>query len=162
MFQETDAPGLRYDRELVLRVAARIVVSAILGCTVTEGLYVIDNLRSYGLTRDRIINVITFPGLMITRLFDLAAFTQGVEVPRRGGPSSSAIRFFMLLFATLFSTSSTFLQSTLNCEGPMNIYLACGFSRPIGGRERGEHAKLKEQMAFVLSEFHLAVARCSP
>jgi hypothetical protein len=83
VFQETDAPRLRYDRELVLRVAARIVVSAILGCTVTEGLYVIDNLRSYGLTRGRIINVITFPGLMITRLFDL------VGIHARSGSSEA-------------------------------------------------------------------------
>jgi hypothetical protein len=63
-------------------------VSAILGCTVTEGLYLIDNLRSYGLTRDRIINVMTLPGLMITRLFDL------VGIHARSGSSEAWWAFF--------------------------------------------------------------------
>ena len=71
MLQETHALRLRYDRKLFLRVAARIVVSAVLGCTVTEGLYLVDNFRSYGPIRDGIIDVLTFPGFVITCLFDL-------------------------------------------------------------------------------------------
>lgn len=69
VLQETHVPRIRYDPDLVLRVTVRIIVSAILGCTVTEGLYFIDRLRPYSSIRDRIIDALTLPGILIARLF---------------------------------------------------------------------------------------------
>jgi len=77
VLQETHAPRIQYDPDLVLRVAVRIIVSAILGCTVTEGLYFIDRLRPYSSIRDRIIDALTLPGILIARLFPLVGVHTG-------------------------------------------------------------------------------------
>src|SRR6266481_413695 len=60
-----------YDRHFILRVTARIVLSVALGCAATEGLYLIDKFGPYSSIRDRITDVLTFPGLIIARLFYL-------------------------------------------------------------------------------------------
>src|SRR6266481_9208319 len=64
-------PRPRYDRHFILRVTARIVLSVALGCAATEGLYLIDKFGPYSSIRDQITDVLTFPGLIIARLFYL-------------------------------------------------------------------------------------------
>ena len=54
-----------------MRVAARIVLSVVLGCAATEGLYLIDKLMPYSPIRDRATEVLTFPGFIIVRVFYL-------------------------------------------------------------------------------------------
>ena len=66
-----------YDRNFILRVAARIVLSVVLGCTATEGLYLIDKLGPYSPIRDRVTDMLTFPGFIITRLFYLVGMHIG-------------------------------------------------------------------------------------
>ena len=60
-----------YDRNFISRVAARIVLSVALGCSATEGLYLIDKLGPYSSIRDRVTDILTFPGFIIARLFYL-------------------------------------------------------------------------------------------
>lgn len=48
----------------------------------------VDNFRSHGPIRDRIIDVLTFPGIVITRLFDL------VSIHARSGSSEIWWAFF--------------------------------------------------------------------
>ena len=67
----------RYDRNFSLRVAARIVLSVVLGCAATEGLYLIDKLVPYSSIRDRVTEVLTFPGFIIVRVFYLMGFHIG-------------------------------------------------------------------------------------
>jgi hypothetical protein len=66
-----------YDRNFILRVAARIVLSVVLGCAATEGLYLIDKFGPYSSIRDRITDVLTFPGLIIARLFQFVGIHTG-------------------------------------------------------------------------------------
>ena len=60
-----------YDRNFILRVTARIVLSVAFGCAATEGLYLIDKFGPYSSIRDRVTEILTFPGLIIARLFYL-------------------------------------------------------------------------------------------
>jgi hypothetical protein len=74
-------PRQIYERDFVLRVTVRIVLSAILGFASTEGLYVIDKLQPYSSIRDRVTDVLTFPGFMIARLFYLVGIHTGSGNP---------------------------------------------------------------------------------
>ncbi len=64
-------PRRRYDWDFALRIAIRIVLSVVLGCVVTEALYVLDKLGPYSSIRDRVTDFLTFPGFIIARLFYL-------------------------------------------------------------------------------------------
>ena len=130
-FRESHStPRLRYDRNFILRVTARIVLSGALGCAATEGLYLIDKFGPYSSIRDRVTEILTFPGLIIARLFYLVGrhigsgsselwwaffFGKACRVIRRGrvGVENGELKvtlFSMLSSATLFWTSCTFLQ----------------------------------------------------
>jgi hypothetical protein len=74
-------PLLRYDRELILRVLARIVLSAILGFFVTEGLYILDKLQPYSTIRDSITDMLTFPGTAVARLLYFVGSQTGSGTP---------------------------------------------------------------------------------
>lgn len=74
-------PLLRYDRELMLRVAARIVLSAILGFFVTESIYILDKLQPYSTIRDSVTDVLTLPGSVVARLLYLVGSHTGSGTP---------------------------------------------------------------------------------
>lgn len=74
-------PRLRYDRELILRVTARIVLSAILGFFVTESIYILDKLQPYSTIRDSITDVLTLPGSVVARLLYLVGSQTGSGTP---------------------------------------------------------------------------------
>ena len=70
---------LRYHRNFVLRVAARIILSVVLGCAATETLYIADRLKPYSAFGDRVADVLTFPGFIIAHFFQLVSI-HGVGV----------------------------------------------------------------------------------
>lgn len=74
-------PRVEYDRELILRVAARIVLSAILGFFVTESIYILDKLQPYSTIRDSITDVLTLPGSAVARLLYLVGSHTGSGTP---------------------------------------------------------------------------------
>ena len=57
--------------ELFLRVAARIVLSVVLGCASVECLYIVDKLKPYSPVRDWVTDVLTFPGFIMAHFFQL-------------------------------------------------------------------------------------------
>ncbi len=80
IFSQRSAPRVRYHRNFLLRVAARIVLSVVLGCAATECLYIADKFKPYSALRDRVTVVLTFPGFIVSHLFQLVSIhTTGVS-----------------------------------------------------------------------------------
>ena len=70
-------PRQRYHRNFFLRVAARIVLSVVLGCAAIECLFIADRLKPYSALRDRVTHVLTLPGFIIAHLFKLVSIHTG-------------------------------------------------------------------------------------
>ena len=71
---------LRYHQHFFLRVAVRVVLSVILGCAFIECSYIADKIKPYSAFRDRLTDVLTFPGFVIAHFFKLVStHTVGVS-----------------------------------------------------------------------------------
>jgi hypothetical protein len=64
---------LRYHQNFFLRVAARIVLSVVLGCASVECLYIVDKLKPYSPVLDWVTDVLTFPGFIMAHFFNSLA-----------------------------------------------------------------------------------------
>ena len=118
IFSQRSTPRVRYHRNFLLRVAGRIVLSVVLGCAATECLYIADKLKPYSVLGDRVTDVLTFPGFIVSHCFQFVSIhTAGVSDASRGGSSSPVILFSIRLSATLFWMCCIFLQSSANCDG---------------------------------------------
>jgi hypothetical protein len=71
---------LRYHQHFFLRVAVRVVLSVVLGCAFIECFYIADKIKPYSAFRDRLTDVLTFPGFVIAHFFKLVStHTVGVS-----------------------------------------------------------------------------------
>ena len=75
VFSPRSTRRIRYHRNFFLRVATRLVLSIVLGCAAIECLYIADKLKPYSVLRDRITDVLTFPGF-ITAHFVLSGHSR--------------------------------------------------------------------------------------
>jgi hypothetical protein len=71
---------LRYHQNFFLRVAVRVVLSVVLGCVFIECIYIADKIKPYSAFRDRLTDVLTFPGFVIAHFCKLVStHTVGVS-----------------------------------------------------------------------------------
>jgi hypothetical protein len=77
IFSQRSAIGstrrLRYHQNFFLRVAVRVVLSVVLGCAFIECFYIADKIKPYSAFRDRLTDVLTFPGFVIAHFFKLVS-----------------------------------------------------------------------------------------
>ena len=77
VFSSRSTRRIRYHQNFFLRVATRLVLSVVLGCAAIECLYIADKLKPYSALRDRVTEVLTFPGFVIAHLVQLVGIQTG-------------------------------------------------------------------------------------